>query len=74
MHAHPRNNLGTRSHRRPLPCALTALAVVSAGVLADATPARSGMRLDAGQARTSDGTPAVLWARDGGADRQWKTT
>ncbi|OPG14293.1 ricin-type beta-trefoil lectin domain protein [Microbispora sp. GKU 823] len=39
MHSHPRNHPGTHAHRRSLAGALTALAFVSAGVLAGATPA-----------------------------------
>ncbi|MGI5158497.1 ricin-type beta-trefoil lectin domain protein [Microbispora sp. CA-102843] len=39
MHSLPRNHPGMRSHRRSLACALAALAVGSAGVLAGATPA-----------------------------------
>ncbi|WP_328709898.1 hypothetical protein [Microbispora hainanensis] len=35
---------------------------------------RPGLCPDVDQARTGNGTPVILWTRNGGADRQWKTT
>lgn len=64
MHSRPRSHPGMRSGRRSPACALTALAVVSADVLAGATPA----------AADANGTQVTIYDCNGGANQQWKTT